>query len=91
MDAFRPQFVLVSAGFDGHRDDPLGGLRYTEEGYAAVARELAAIAETHGNGRIVFILEGGYNTNALAKSVCAVLQGLRGRKNAGSAGNTAVR
>ena len=76
MASFLPQLVLVSAGFDGHADDPLGGLRYTEEGYARMARELQALANRYAAGRIAFILEGGYNTTAMADSITAILQEL---------------
>ncbi|MBI2440467.1 MAG: histone deacetylase [Lentisphaerae bacterium] len=80
MKVFQPQFVLVSAGFDGHQDDPLGRLSYTEGGYAAVARELLGIADTYAGGRIVFILEGGYDVKALAASVGAVVAELCRRR-----------
>jgi acetoin utilization deacetylase AcuC-like enzyme len=67
--AFKPDFVLVSAGFDAHRDDPLGGLSVTAEGYAALTRIVREIAETCCGGRLVSFLEGGYNLEALADSV----------------------
>jgi acetoin utilization deacetylase AcuC-like enzyme len=67
--AFRPDFVLVSAGFDGHEGDPIGGMRLTAGGYAALTRVVKEIAETCCNGRLVSVLEGGYNVEALAESV----------------------
>lgn len=73
METFRPEFVLVSAGFDGHADDPLGGLKYSADGYAALARELRDIADRHAAGRIVFLLEGGYRPEAVAQSVAGIL------------------
>jgi acetoin utilization deacetylase AcuC-like enzyme len=68
-DAFKPDFVLVSAGFDAHRDDPLAGMGLTEDGYEALTRIVAGIARRHARGRIVSALEGGYNLTALAASV----------------------
>jgi acetoin utilization deacetylase AcuC-like enzyme len=68
-NAFEPEFVIVSAGFDAHRDDPLAGMGLTEEGYAMLTRIVADIARRHSRGRILSCLEGGYNLNALAASV----------------------
>ncbi len=68
-DAFKPEFVLISAGFDAHRDDPLASMAMTDEGYGELTRIVAAIARTHGHGRIVACLEGGYHLRALAASV----------------------
>jgi acetoin utilization deacetylase AcuC-like enzyme len=71
LDAFRPDFLLVSAGFDGHRDDPLSTLELTEDDYAWVTRELVAAARRHCGDRIVSTLEGGYDLAALAASTVA--------------------
>src|SRR5207249_8661366 len=68
-DSFKPDFVLISAGFDAHRDDPLASMGLTEEGYAALTGIVAGIARRHCKGRILSCLEGGYNLNALAASV----------------------
>ena len=68
LDAFRPQMIFVSAGFDAHRDDPLAGLRFTDADYAWVTRELCEIAKRHAEGRIVSTLEGGYALPALGRS-----------------------
>ncbi|MEC4672989.1 MAG: histone deacetylase, partial [Nitrospirota bacterium] len=68
-DAFRPEFVLISAGFDAHRDDPLASMGLTEHGYGALTKIVAGIANTHASGRIVSSLEGGYSLQALAASV----------------------
>lgn len=73
-DGFRPDFILISAGFDAHRDDPLAGMRLTEHGYAEMTRVLKQIADRHCGGRIVSCLEGGYNLEALANSVEAHLE-----------------
>jgi acetoin utilization deacetylase AcuC-like enzyme len=72
-DAFRPEMVLISAGFDAHRDDPLGGMEVSTEGYREATRIVAAIAERHAGGRLVSALEGGYDLDALAASASAHL------------------
>jgi acetoin utilization deacetylase AcuC-like enzyme len=71
LDAFAPDFLLISAGFDGHRDDPLATLALTEDDYAWVTRALVAAARRHCGDRIVSTLEGGYDLQALAASACA--------------------
>jgi len=68
-DAYKPEFVLISAGFDAHRDDPLASMGLTEEGYAALTGIVAGIARRHSKSRVLSCLEGGYNLNALAASV----------------------
>ena len=68
-DAFKPEFVLISAGFDAHRDDPLASMALGDEGYGELTRMVGAIAKTHCQGRMVACLEGGYNLRALAASV----------------------
>jgi acetoin utilization deacetylase AcuC-like enzyme len=70
---FAPQLVLVSAGFDAHADDPLAEMAMTEAGFAALAGRVLRIAEEHADGRIVLMLEGGYDLEALAASVVATL------------------
>lgn len=74
ISAFGPDVILVSAGFDIHYSDPLGGMRVTEQGFAALARILLNLAGELCKGRIVFCLEGGYNLQALADGVFAVLK-----------------
>ena len=71
--AYRPQLVLISAGFDAHAHDPLGGMRLTERGFGDLARRVVRIAEEHAEGRVVAFLEGGYDPPALAASVVATL------------------
>jgi acetoin utilization deacetylase AcuC-like enzyme len=71
LDAFKPEIIFISAGFDAHKDDDLGQLGMTEADYVWITKELMAIADKHCNGRIVSSLEGGYNLNALANSVHA--------------------
>jgi acetoin utilization deacetylase AcuC-like enzyme len=68
-DAFKPEFVMISAGFDAHRDDPLAGMTLTEEGYGVLSRIVLDIARRHCQGRVLSCLEGGYNLNALSASV----------------------
>lgn len=68
---FRPELVLISAGFDAHEDDPLASLNLDEGDFAWVTRELLALADQHCGGKLVSSLEGGYNLNALAESVAA--------------------
>lgn len=71
MHAFKPQLVLVSAGFDAHRNDPLADLRLGSEDYAWITSRLVNVADAHAQGRLVSTLEGGYNLLALATSVAA--------------------
>ena len=77
-EQFRPEFVLVSAGFDAHRRDPLASMTVTEEGFRAMTRFLLAVAEAHADGRLAAILEGGYDLRALQTSVVTVLDELGG-------------
>lgn len=74
---FKPELILVSAGFDTHEDDPLGSMRMTSRGYAALTRILMNEADRCCGGRMVLVLEGGYHLPALAESVKAVLKELR--------------
>ena len=74
--AFKPQLVLISAGFDAHQDDPLAGLAVTDAGFAALTRVVRTIADRCCEGRIVSALEGGYSLKALGTSVDAHLRAL---------------
>lgn len=76
METFRPEFVLVSAGFDAHAADPLGGLNVSTEAFAEATRIVRGIAERFASGRIVSALEGGYDIDALAASTAVHLAGL---------------
>ncbi|MDQ6883783.1 MAG: histone deacetylase [Candidatus Dormibacteraeota bacterium] len=76
LDTFRPELILVSAGFDAHRDDPLAGLEVTTEGYGELAALIGAWATRHAGGRSVWVLEGGYDLPALGASVVACLRAL---------------
>lgn len=75
-DDFKPEFVIISAGFDAHKDDPLASMGLTESGYAELTEIVAGIAKRHANGRILSSLEGGYNLTALAASVEAHIKTL---------------
>ena len=74
LAAFRPELLLVSAGFDAHADDPLAGLEVTTGGYRELAQLIKAWAIEHCGGRTVWALEGGYNLRALGESVVACLE-----------------
>jgi acetoin utilization deacetylase AcuC-like enzyme len=76
LDAFRPEFVLISAGFDAHRSDPLAQLLLDEEDYTWVTERLIEIADRHASGRLVSALEGGYDLPALGASVVAHVRAL---------------
>ena len=69
LEAYRPEMIFVSAGFDAHRDDDLGQMGLLEDDYAWMTRQIKAVADLHAQGRIVSCLEGGYNLDALARSV----------------------
>lgn len=73
---FAPQLILISAGFDAHKDDPLASLQLEEDDYRWITDELIAIADACCQGRIISALEGGYNLRALAASVAAHVAGL---------------
>ena len=74
LDRFRPEIVLISAGFDAHRSDPLAQLALDESDYVWVTEQLLDMADRHAKGRVVAALEGGYNLGALASSVAAHLR-----------------
>jgi acetoin utilization deacetylase AcuC-like enzyme len=71
LDAYAPEFILISAGFDAHEADPLAALNWQTEDYAWLTRRLCDIADAHAHGRIVSTLEGGYDLAALQASVAA--------------------
>jgi acetoin utilization deacetylase AcuC-like enzyme len=77
---FKPDLVLVSAGFDAHRDDPLAQMRVTEEGFAHLCGSVVALADQLCQGRVALVLEGGYNLEALARSVRASVGVLAGER-----------
>ena len=78
LDSFQPRFVLVSAGFDTHKADPLAGMELTDDAFGELTREVLTIASRHCQGRVVSILEGGYDLTALAASVERHVEALLG-------------
>jgi len=76
VDRFGPEIILLSAGFDAHQDDPLGGMRVTEEGFAGWTRRVVQWAEAHSGGKILSFLEGGYDRLALGNSAVAHFEAL---------------
>ena len=87
LDAFGPDLVIISAGFDAHHRDPLGSLQLTEEDFAWVTLKLMEAAEIHCGGRVVSVLEGGYDLQGLAASTGIHVQALM-RGNADFAAET---
>lgn len=73
MEKFKPEFILVSAGFDAHEGDALGGLAYTDQGYIEVAKQLKNIADRYAAGRISYVLEGGYSADNIKNSVAGMM------------------
>ena len=76
LEAFSPELLLVSAGFDAHRDDPLGQLEYTAAGFAQLCARVRILADRHSEGRLLLALEGGYDPVGLQASVEACLESL---------------
>lgn len=79
VDEFRPELVLVSAGYDAHRDDPLASMRLDAGSYARFTTTLVGLAERHAKGRIGLVLEGGYDLSALEASLAASVRALAGK------------
>lgn len=69
LHAFKPEMIFISAGFDAHREDDLGGMALVEADYEWLTRQILEIAKQYANGRVVSCLEGGYNLSALGRSV----------------------
>ncbi len=76
IEEFAPELLMISAGFDAHAEDPLANLMLVEEDFAWITAELVALAERHARGRVVSVLEGGYNLDALARSLRVHLEAL---------------
>jgi acetoin utilization deacetylase AcuC-like enzyme len=76
LNAYRPEFVLISAGFDAARGDPLAHMKVTPQGYSWMTARLKEVAERHAGGRLVSCLEGGYNLDMLAESVTLHVEAL---------------
>jgi len=79
VEDFRPQMLLISAGFDAHWNDPITSLGLSTQGYFNISKKLAAIAEEYCDGKIVFVLEGGYDPQNVAHGVDSVFGALTNR------------
>ncbi len=66
---FKPELVLISAGFDAHQEDPIGGMQVTDEGFYKLTEIVSRFAQRHANGKVISFLEGGYHFSALSRSV----------------------
>lgn len=77
IDAFRPQLILISAGFDAHLRDPLADLMLDDDDFGWLTAALRTLAERHAHGRVVSMLEGGYDLQALRESSVAHVAALR--------------
>ena len=78
METYRPELIIISAGFDAHRDDDMGQMMLVEQDFVWLTKELMAVADRHCHGRIISLLEGGYNLNALARSAVEHIRALAG-------------
>ncbi|WPJ98230.1 histone deacetylase [Coraliomargarita algicola] len=77
LEAFKPEFIFISAGFDARKGDPLGGLNWEDETFVELTQRVMALAEKHAEGRIVSVLEGGYNPAGLVSAALAHVQAMR--------------
>jgi acetoin utilization deacetylase AcuC-like enzyme len=75
-DKMKPELVLLSAGFDAHKDDPIGSLGLESEDFTSMTKTILEVAKAHAKGRLVSCLEGGYNLDALAEGVQTHLEEL---------------
>ncbi len=76
LEKFKPEFIFISAGFDAHKDDQLAGLKLETQDYSWITEQISKIANKYAKGRMVSVLEGGYNLDALAQSVGAHVNAL---------------
>ncbi len=76
LESFKPELIFISAGFDAHEGDPLGHLRLDDADFTWVTEELVSVAARHCSGRVVSMLEGGYDLGSLSRSVCAHVRAL---------------
>jgi acetoin utilization deacetylase AcuC-like enzyme len=77
LDQFAPQAVLISAGFDAHAEDPLAQIQLSTGSFAWMSRQLLEIADRHADGRVISLLEGGYNLSRIGECVATHLDELR--------------
>jgi acetoin utilization deacetylase AcuC-like enzyme len=87
VEAFRPQMMLVSAGFDAHWNDPITALGLSSSGFFRISKRLVELAEEHCGGKIVFVLEGGYDPANVANGAGAVFAALAGTEPEFDAGD----
>jgi len=80
IEAFRPELILLSAGFDAHKDDPIADLECTEKAYVHMTRRVLELADRHCEGRVVSVLEGGYRMESLVSSAIAHIKTMQGRE-----------
>lgn len=78
LERVKPELIIISAGFDAHREEDMGGMSLVEDDFAWVTQELKAVAKRHSQGRLVSCLEGGYNLSSLGRSVTVHLDALIG-------------
>jgi len=76
LDRFRPELLMISAGFDAHAEDPLAQINLSEEAFEVMTQKLTSVADAHCDGRVVSVLEGGYHLRALGRSVVRHVRGL---------------
>ena len=76
IDKFKPEVILISAGFDAHTRDPLANINLESRGLFKITKNIVDIAKTHSEGRIISFLEGGYDLQALSESIIEHLKGL---------------
>jgi acetoin utilization deacetylase AcuC-like enzyme len=76
LEMFRPELLFISAGFDAHKDDPLAGIQLTEDSFGRMTDLLVGVADRHCGGKVISVLEGGYNLRALAESAAAHLRSM---------------
>lgn len=76
LEAFKPELIMISAGFDAHKEDPMGQLRLSESDFTWITDRLMEVAERHCQGRIVSVLEGGYNVDALGRAAFCHIRSL---------------
>ena len=80
MEDFKPELVIISAGFDSRIDDPLGAFRLTDDDFVKLTEKLLKLADDHAKGRLLSVLEGGYNVDGLASAVVSHVTALDGAR-----------
>ncbi len=80
LDDFEPELIVISAGMDSHKDDPISGLRLSDNAYGKMTEIFMKVAKKHCNGRLIIELEGGYDVDALARSNYNIVRALQGEK-----------